>query len=532
MAAEPAGSGASSAVIELAARATALAMIGVSLVLGGKGEAVLVLTAFAIASTVGMITAASTRTAGLLLEATACAALAGWAALSIAQIPVAGLAIVPFVAGLRRGLSGALETLVLQGVVLGGVLLLEPDRLTALLLGDAGVGLFLGLGVGLIAVFVRATLRSRDALSAYQDARELLQELLRLSDVLDAGLDPQSIGARVLSSFQDAVPALHASLWVDTSDGVRPVVTGSLLEAADHSSRAGDEPPPVLRAALQTSGPVIEGNSFAAPLSGVANRTLLVEGELSASLVAGRRRSLMQRLHATTVELGTLAAQLDTALIFTEVNLAATQNERRRLAREMHDGVAQDIASMGYLVDAMADGPLPDDLRPQVELLRGTISRVVAEVRASVTALRMDVDANQSLGEAISGLARRLSESSGLSIRCTVDERTARLRPDVEAELLRIAQEAMTNAVKHAGASEIDVECLVDAPRARIVVRDNGTGLGPAREDSHGMTIMRERAHLVGASLSVDSSALGTVVYVALGARRPGSRPQPHGGRR
>ncbi|WP_447646665.1 sensor histidine kinase [Nocardioides zeae] len=219
-----------------------------------------------------------------------------------------------------------------------------------------------------------------------------------------------------------------------------------------------------------------------------------------------------------------LTTQLDTALVFAEVNAAATRNERHRLAREMHDGVAQDIASMGYLVDAMADGPLPDDLRPQVELLRGTISRVVAEVRASVTALRMDVDGNQSLGEAISGLARRLSEASGLSIRCTVDERTARLRPDVEAELLRIAQEALTNAVKHAGATEIDVECRVDAPRARIVVRDNGKGLGPAREDSHGMTIMRERAALVGASLSVDSSAIGTVVYVTLGARRPGPR--------
>jgi len=204
--------------------------------------------------------------------------------------------------------------------------------------------------------------------------------------------------------------------------------------------------------------------------------------------------------------------------MFDEVRSAATRDERRRLSREMHDGVAQDIASMGYLLDAVADD-LPAHVAPQVDLLRSTISRVVTEVRASVTALRSDVDANQSLGESVSGLARRLSASSDISIRCTVDERTARLAPNVEAELVRITQEALTNAVKHSGARTIDVTCQVDAPRARIVVRDDGSGLGPHRTDSHGLRIMRERAALVGASLTIDSSQLGTVVYVSLGSR-------------
>jgi signal transduction histidine kinase len=467
----------------------------------------------------------------LVAEAVASAAICGFAVVQADAVPVLALAIPPFLGGLARGIRGATGLILVEVAVLALVLLQLEARPAADVAGQLVASMVVGLGVGLIGAYVRLSQGRQAELTPYRDAIDLLQQLLALTDVLDAGLDPQSIGARLLSSLQDDIPAIRASLWLRDERGLTPVPTGSLLESAHHGAQGDTDPPEVLLAALDEGRPVLRGGDFAVPLASIGGRSLLVEGELSPSLAVGRR-SLVQRLEAASARLVGLTTQLDTALIFAEVNAAATRNERHRLAREMHDGVAQDIASMGYLVDAMADGPLPDDLRPQVELLRGTISRVVGEVRASVTALRMDVDANQSLGEAISGLARRLSDSSGLSIRCTVDERATRLRPDVEAELLRIAQEAMTNAVKHAGASEIDVECLVDAPRARIVVRDNGTGLGPAREDSHGMTIMRERAHLVGASLSVDSSALGTVVYVALGARRPGNRPQPHGGRR
>nr|WP_275940937.1 sensor histidine kinase [Nocardioides zeae] len=464
-------------------------------------------------------------------EAVASAAICGFAVVQADAVPVLALAIPPFLGGLGRGIRGAAGLILVEIAVLGVVLLQLEARPEADVAGQLVAALVVGLGVGLVGAYVRFNQSRQAELTPYRDAIGLLQQLLDLTDVLDAGLDPQSIGARLLSNLQDDIPAVRASLWLRDDRGLTPVPTGSLLESSQHGSRVEADLPEALVAALAQGRPVLRGSSFAVPLASIGGRTILVEGELSPSLAVGRR-GLVQRLETASGRLVGLTTQLDTALVFAEVNAAATRNERHRLAREMHDGVAQDIASMGYLVDAMAGGPLPDDLRPQVELLRGTISRVVGEVRASVTALRMDVDANQSLGEAISGLARRLSESSGLSIRCTVDERTARLRPDVEAELLRVAQEAMTNAVKHAGASEIDVECLVDAPRARIVVRDNGTGLGPGREDSHGMAIMRERAQLVGASLSVDTSALGTVVYVALGARRPGTRPPTDGGRR
>jgi signal transduction histidine kinase len=143
---------------------------------------------------------------------------------------------------------------------------------------------------------------------------------------------------------------------------------------------------------------------------------------------------------------------------------------------------------------------------------------VVGEVRQSVLTLRTSVGENESLGAAISSIARNLSEVSGVPIQVTLEEHTTRLRPEVEAELFRITQEAMNNAIKHAHASVIDVHCRVHAPRAIITVSDDGRGMQQARSDSHGLEIMRERAMLIGGRLSLDPAPDGgLVVTVAVG---------------
>jgi signal transduction histidine kinase len=150
---------------------------------------------------------------------------------------------------------------------------------------------------------------------------------------------------------------------------------------------------------------------------------------------------------------------------------------------------------------------------------------VVGEVRRSVQTLRTEIGESDSLGTAIGSIARHLSASSGIPIHVTLDEGTTRLRPEIESELLRIAQEAMTNAVRHSGASSISVQCSVAPPAAEIVVADNGRGLGPGRDDSHGLEIMRERAALVSGALTVENNAPhGTVVAVRLAGHGVSSR--------
>ena len=101
-----------------------------------------------------------------------------------------------------------------------------------------------------------------------------------------------------------------------------------------------------------------------------------------------------------------------------------------------------------------------------------------------------------------------------------------RLRGEVETELFRIAQEAITNARKHSTASNLWVHCRIQPPIASISVRDDGGGLGAPRDDSYGIKIMRERADRIGAALSIaengaPGSPSGTCVTVTVGAEEP-----------
>jgi signal transduction histidine kinase len=223
--------------------------------------------------------------------------------------------------------------------------------------------------------------------------------------------------------------------------------------------------------------------------------------------------------------LGASAVHLDTALLFAAFRDAATADERRRLAREMHDGVAQDIASLGYLVDALAAHPASSEQAERIAALRDRITAVVAEVRRSLVTLRTDAGSSESLGAAIGSIARNLTEVSGVPIQVTLDERTTRLRPEVEDELFRITQEAMTNAVRHSRARSIDVNCQVHAPDAVITVTDDGQGLQQARTDSQGLQIMGERALSIGAELTITPRPSGGTVVTVRAPGDPSAAP-------
>jgi signal transduction histidine kinase len=241
---------------------------------------------------------------------------------------------------------------------------------------------------------------------------------------------------------------------------------------------------------------------------------------------------LQYTLSTLAVNLEPDIVHLDTALLFAAFRDAATVEERRRLAREMHDGVAQEMASLGYLVDEIMHDCDSPGLELRLQVLRERLSAVVGEVRRSVRTLRTSVGENESLGTAIGSVARHLTGTSGVPIQVTLDESTQRLRPEVEAELLRIAQEAMNNAVRHAEATTIEVQCTVAPPHVEIVVSDDGRGMMGRREDSHGLEIMAERARLVEADFTVRRrEPHGTVLSVVIdgaGRTRPPA-PSPIG---
>jgi len=213
------------------------------------------------------------------------------------------------------------------------------------------------------------------------------------------------------------------------------------------------------------------------------------------------------------------AVQLQAALLFGRVRDTATSEERQRIAREVHDGVAQDVASLGYLVDNLATGATDPEQQERINQLRLEVTRVVTELRHSIFDLRHELAAGAGLGESLSAYANQISATSPMAVHVTLDEQGPRLPADVEYELLRIAQEAMANARKHSGAANLWLRCTIRAPYAEIEVGDDGVNTHAPRSDSQGLKIMRERSKSIGAELVVtepSTSTPGTRVSIRL----------------
>lgn len=427
---------------------------------------------------------------------------------------LAGLAIVPFTAGLYRGVWGVTLSLSTELFAVITAALAVQHGVTAEQGYEIFSWCFAGLGVGLIGTFLHTALQQRaDPLAPYLYAQSLLRQLIDISGGFDAGLDPVSLGGGILGQVRDELPTSSQALYVQRGDALTPLVS----DEADLAGGAAWQEAAL--AAWTRADTYVDGNLFAVPLLSSQGETVsaVVVACLS-DRVTPESLGLRDRVEKLRRDLHVSAVHLDTALLFAAFRDSATAEERRRLAREMHDGVAQDIAGLGYLVDALAGTATTPQQAERIAVLRDRISAVVAEIRRSLVNLRTSVGESESLGVAIGAIARNLTEVSGVPIHVTLDETTGRLRPEVEAELFRITQEAMNNAIKHAHASAIEVHCQVRAPRARITVSDDGRGMQAPRKGSHGLSIMRERAVLINASLAMverDGGGLAVTVEIA-----------------
>jgi signal transduction histidine kinase len=436
--------------------------------------------------------------------------------LEAAPAVLGSLAVPPFVASLRRGprgmalaLSAELVAMVAIGVLMHGAL--DPAQGTGTI-----TWVMTGVGVGLIGSFVHSAMPPPvDPLQPYRDAQALIRDLIGISGELTSGLDPVSLGTTIADAVRDELPVTALVVQVPRDDELTPLVVET-----DSSETDTGVLQDLALATRRTKRPSVSGNAFALPLMSEGRIVAVVSGTVSSRLES-KVVHLEARLDEVAARLEATAVHLETAMLFASFRDAATAEERRRLAREMHDGVAQDIASLGYLVDALGAGVTTPEQAERLEMLRERISAIVAEIRRSVVNLRTSIGANESLGTAIGSIARNLSEVSGVPIHVTLNEHTQRLRPEVEGELFRIAQEAMNNAVRHAQASAIEVHCQVHAPDALITVTDNGRGLQAARPTSHGLHIMQERALLINASLEIGETPTGGL---SVSVRVPASR--------
>jgi signal transduction histidine kinase len=201
------------------------------------------------------------------------------------------------------------------------------------------------------------------------------------------------------------------------------------------------------------------------------------------------------------------ALAIDNATWFGRLRTVGAEEERTRIARDLHDRVAQALAYLAFELDRIVDLSAKRPVNAELDSLRHDVRRVVTEVRDTLYDLRTDVSDSQGLGETMADFLDRVRARSHLTV--TFEQRASRrLAVPLERELWRIGQEAITNVERHARASTLTVRWLVTSSEALLEVVDNGRGfpLGTAgRMDSYGLLGMRERAGAVGATLDVDT---------------------------
>jgi two-component system sensor histidine kinase UhpB len=182
--------------------------------------------------------------------------------------------------------------------------------------------------------------------------------------------------------------------------------------------------------------------------------------------------------------------------------LMVQEAERRRIARELHDEVGQTLTGVMLQVEGLA-AVIPEELREQLDELRETARDGTEEVRRIARRLRPEALEDLGLQSALSALATRIADQAQLRISRQLDSGLT-LSQQQELVVYRVAQEALTNVARHAGAEHVELCLESDDTTAVLAVRDNGRGLHAADlSSSHGIRGMRERAMLIGAQLAI-----------------------------
>jgi signal transduction histidine kinase len=223
-----------------------------------------------------------------------------------------------------------------------------------------------------------------------------------------------------------------------------------------------------------------------------------------------------------------VAAQLE--LIGDKLSAEAVHTERDRMARELHDTLEQQLAGVSLQIDgiARAASTNPEVLPERVAVARRMIRHTRAEARRSVWDLRSRILENEGFPAALRAMAAAVSGTPGSPVvEVVVAENLPSLSKGAEFHLLRLAQEALTNAVKHSGANSVLIELTADGSSIILRITDDGIGFDPQSHSSgpsgFGVTGMHQRAERIKANIDIESShGKGCVVTVTLPTEREG----------
>ena len=228
------------------------------------------------------------------------------------------------------------------------------------------------------------------------------------------------------------------------------------------------------------------------------------------------------KLEAAMAENEGLHAQL-----LTQAREAGVLDERQRMAREIHDTLAQGLTGIITQVQAaQGAGDRPADWRRHLENAAQLARESLSEARRSVQAVGPEPLTAARLPEALAEVVDRWSGLHGVAAEVATTGTPRPMHPEVEVALLRTAQEALANVAKHAGASRVVLTLSYMEDLVTLDIRDDGVGFDPAavgdrpqRDGGFGLTVMRQRVHRLAGSLEIESEpGAGTAIWAGIPA--------------
>ncbi len=242
---------------------------------------------------------------------------------------------------------------------------------------------------------------------------------------------------------------------------------------------------------------------------------------VGALILATDQRDTYTKDHITF--LSAIASQMaliiETSRLYERLEQQAILEERARLSRELHDGLAQSLAfarmKLWQIEQWLAQGNSAR-VNEEVRLVKQVIEEAYLDVRESIEGLRLPLDKKETFGEILQAYAERFTQRAGIPVHVHVEN--VDLPPGPQVQLLRVVQEALTNVRKHANASHVVITLQQENGHIRLSIEDDGTGFTADVERSprqFGLQIMAERVETLGGHLSVQSQpGRGTRVEV------------------
>ncbi len=378
----------------------------------------------------------------------------------------------------------------------------RPDRL----------GLLSTLANTAAAVIESHRLRAREAI-AFRE----------LGDALRADLNMQQVLERVLAQMVEACGATGGSVFIIGENGEPEAFVSS-----------GAAAPAELAGQIAVTGQPLHLARHNEPehrgMHSIIGVPLIIGSRVEGAVVLHHRQSsgfAARHLNLLTVLGNSAALIVRNAQLYARSEEAAIGEERTRIAREIHDGIAQDLALLVLKVEIMRrlmHRGETDPLEREFDEMAAALRNDVREVRRTIFALRpIDLEA---LGftPALQKFAEDFGTSNDIKVHLKIKGEAARLSTKLQIALFRLIQESLNNIRKHAHATGAWVELALGSDWATLQVRDNGRGFDPQRalaqarrRGSVGMVQMRERAQRAGGSFEFETVAgKGTTIRVRL----------------